>query len=243
MWLAARMMNSGCRQFNRNYFELRGINLVHVFTIKNLPVSVQELLARSCNHLNRSQQVLLLGNGGGQFWETLNQQKITAEDPIDTFVEDLLRQFFAEERVAYQILYPGPCNIDLQHFGKLAGWHTDTPFLLGLHPNWGTWFAYRALVVLDANYTESALPVSNKHSACERCNDKPCQRRCPANAVLSSHFSLEACVAYRMQENSACGYTCLAREACPHAKQHQYSREQMTYHYGESLKTIKRYRC
>ena len=42
---------------------------------------------------------------------------------------------------------PGPLRTGLQQLGALVGWHQASRLMIGIDPEWGTWFAYRALVV------------------------------------------------------------------------------------------------
>ncbi len=240
-----------------------GLNLQAAFTISDLPPELINTLSEACAEMDQYRQVILLGHAGRDFWQALLTAKktskqtsslgkgelIASDNPVDSFTLQQVDSYFQQEYPAakYQCLYPGDQPVDLQAFGRLAGWHGDSPFRLGVNKQWGSWYAYRALVLIDKlpSFDEpcQVKTSSSQASPCTDCSPKPCVAACPVGALGQTHstFKLQACLDYRVQPGSACSHQCLARSDCPVGKQHKYDQEQMQYHYGVSLEMIKKW--
>jgi hypothetical protein len=185
-------------------------------------------------------QLLIFASAGRSLWPQVD--KHSRPDPIDHYAETLLQEFLlANNCTRFEILYPsGDDVIDLRALGRIVGWHADSCLGIGIHREYGTWFAYRAVVVADTD-----LPLTESATArmmCESCTAKPCINACPAGAVSAdAPFDLDACGNERLREESPCATKCQARLACPVGQAHQYSEEQITYHYERSLESLRRY--
>jgi epoxyqueuosine reductase len=182
-------------------------------------------------------QLLVFGHGGTRLWRECD---LVGPDPIDAFsrraVEAMLERMGC---TAYRILFPADnqVQIDLQGLGRKLGWHHDSPLGTGINSEYGTWFAYRVVVATNTRFLLSETAESE--SPCESCIDKPCVSACPVGAVrATAGFDLETCLQERLRPQSPCRYQCLARLACPVGTRHQYSKDQIRYHYGHSLETI-----
>lgn len=214
-----------------------GLNMLAVLNLDSLPEDL--LLNLADNHdLKSYTQLLVFAHGGKTMWQALQQSPYkSAVQPIDTFSTYTVDHFFATElpENRHTILFPGGKQpIDLRTLGKLAGWHHSSPFRIGIHPRFGTWFAYRVVAFADTNLEPTATLKS--HHPCETCSDKPCISACPA--VHQGELNLQLCMDYRLQEDSHCATQCLSRNSCPVGREHQYSEAQMQYCYGLSLQTI-----
>jgi ferredoxin len=209
-----------------------GLNRQAIFDVADLPENIRNHLAVA------SGQLILIGHGGKLLWEKVQAAGLTSSNPIDDFTIAILQRWFAEflPGKRYQILYPGEQPIGLQALGKLAGWHQPSPFMVGIDSEWGSWFAYRAVVLADTDFQPS-LAV-DRDSPCESCRSKACISSCPANALAGAEFSLGKCLAYRQQPDSKCQFTCLARISCPVGSEHQYNAEQLRHTYSISLRYI-----
>ena len=220
-----------------------GINLHAVFACAALPPAVQAHL-RAVAPERSYRQLLLLGHGGTTLWSAVQAAGMASDHPIDDFTVGAVRHWLADQQpaAAATFLYPGGSPPDLQTLGRLAGWHHDSPFLVGLHADWGPWFAYRAVVLADTEFapTEIAVHMSAR-SPCADCAGQPCRSACPAHAMADGGFALAACTRYRIQPDSACAYTCLARLACPVGRRHRYSEAQLRHAYAQSLEAIRRF--
>jgi len=218
---------------NRN-----GLNLQAVFYFSDLPAHLRTAIEAGYD-TSTYRQLLFFGHGGQRFWQALNgSSQLSDAHPVDCFTLELVRRFFAEENptASYSLLYPGQADaLPLQQLGRLAGWHHDSPFWIGVNALWGSWFAYRAVLLADTSFAPT-LPVSGS-SPCDCCEAKPCLSACPVVSVAAGITS-DACMAHRLEDDSNCACTCLARLACPVGTEHRYTDDQMAYHYGRSLQTI-----
>lgn len=221
-----------------------GLNLQAVFDLKKLPWEILRSITQQTPGISKYKQLILLGHGGTTFWSALKQSTIHSKNPVDDFSKQMVKQYFDSEQQghAYHIVYPGPQAINLQALGKLAGWHHSSPFLLGINTQWGSWFAYRALILADTQLSSSTTWQSK--SPCQRCKTKACISACPAQAIstitANTSFDIERCINYRIEDDSHCKHQCLSRNSCPVQQERRYSKEQIDYHYSCSLQTIKK---
>lgn len=220
-----------------------GLNCHAVFDIASLSPEAHEMLIARCPQALNYRQLILIGHGGRQFWQSLSATDavISTEagnHPVDDFTVSIVRQFFESEcsGADYEIMYPGAYTVSLQELGKLAGWHHASPFMVGINATFGSWFAYRAMILANTNLPTST-PVKTT-SPCHDCSSKICIQSCPAQALDGGEFHLLKCVSYRQLENSRCKETCVARVSCPVASEHRYSEQQIHYHYGRSMRMI-----
>ena len=221
----------------------KGLNLHFVFDIQQLPQSILKELEQQNSDLNDFTQLILVAHAGKPLWETLAVNGMTqlqkqSSDPIDDFTVSSINGWFKQHHPTLnkKIIYPSTLPTPLQALGQLAHWHHPSPFLVGINNLYGTWFAYRAAVLCNSDFITSE-PIKSQ-SPCTSCSSKACITQCPAQAVSEVAFNMDACLQYRLKENSLCQHTCLARVACPVGKSQQYTDEQIRYHYGVSLKMI-----
>ncbi|QDZ26813.1 hypothetical protein [Noviherbaspirillum sp. UKPF54] len=218
-----------------------GLNRQAVFDLDALPTDIAAAVAASCTPGRSYRQLILIGHAGRKLWQSVTAAGIASDDPIDDFTVRTVRQWFAGSLAqhAYDILYPGTQAIGLQRLGQLAGWHHASPFMVGIDSEWGSWYAYRALVVADTRF-EPTRPVRGVHP-CATCQHRVCVTSCPAGALSGEQFDLAKCVAYRKREGSQCRATCLARISCPVGSSHRYCDAQIRHTYVGSMRAIERY--
>lgn len=221
--------------FPAAHFNQAGLNRQHVFELTTLPAAVQESLAAQAGE----QQLILFGHGGRRLWDCVQASGIGGDNPIDDYSIQTISEWFAQHAPNrhYRILYPGKQPIGLQALGQLAGWHHPAPFKVGIDGEWGSWFAYRAVVIAESNFRPD-LAV-DRNNPCQPCSAKPCISACPAAAMADGDFALGKCLDYRQQADSRCAHTCLARLACPVGSEHRYTPAQMEHSYSRSLELIR----
>lgn len=168
-------------------------------------------------------------------WEAVGESGIGGEHPIDEFSRRTAAQWFAAQfpDKHCEIVYPGSFPVGLQALGKQAGWHHASPFMVGINEAWGTWYAYRVLLLADTDLPPSA-PMTGE-SPCLSCRDKACVASCPAAALGDAGFSLAKCSSYRRAAGSRCATGCVARIRCPVASGHRYDDAQIRHSYSKSL--------
>ncbi len=219
------------------WLSARGLNRQAVFDLATLPADILAMLAPQADE----RQLILLGHGGRRLWDCVLESEIGGADPIDDYTQANLARWFAERLPGkrYRLLYPGNVPIGLQSLGRLAGWHHATPFMLGIDAHWGTWYAYRAVLLADTDFP--AFSEVDRDNPCLSCAAQPCIAACPAQALGGAAFDLPACIAQRLRADSACAFACPARLACPVGPEHRYSSAQMAHSYGISLAMLREY--
>ncbi len=212
-----------------------GLNRQHVFDLATLPAEITATLGATAGF----HQLILLGHGGKRLWECVEAAGGVGDDPVDNYCARVVADWFAAELPGhgYRTVYPGSAPVSLQRLGALAGWHHPTPFMVGIDPEWGPWWAYRAVVLADTEFCPSR-PV-DRSSPCTGCQARPCVTACPAAAMDGGSFALEKCIAYRKRDDSKCIHTCLARLACPVGSEHRYGDDQLSHAYSVSLRTLR----
>jgi len=217
-----------------------GLNLQALFDLDQLPTRVWDSFGLDEAEVGRWSQLLLLGHGGRQLWQRIAAAGMSEPDPIDRYSVAQVDALFARELAGqhYRLLYPAQHPLALQALGELAGWHYPSPFRVGVNQRWGSWFAYRAVVL-----TDTQLPPFTSDGgggACAHCLDKPCVSAC-AGQVLGEGSCLDGCIAFRLQQESPCAEACPARRACPVAQGDAYGDDQLRYHYRQSLHNLRRW--
>jgi hypothetical protein len=220
----------------------QGLNLHAVFALESLPDEVLRTLGLTDEGRLRFQQLILVGNQGRAFWTTLQRRGMHGAHPVDQFVTECVAAWMNGplQAHAWRQVFPGEQPVGLQRLGALAGWHHPSPFWVGVDAVWGSWFAYRAVVL--ANTQLPLTPQRTTPPPCDTCASKPCIKACPAGALASEQtgaWRLQACLDFRKQPASPCQDRCLARNACPVGMDHRYADEQITYHYLHSMRVIR----
>lgn len=223
-----------------------GLNLHAVFTLASLPSDVLNSLNLSPQEILQFRQLIVIGNAGRHLWEVLSQHGMHGTDPIDDFVSAKVSTWIRETVKCNHScqVFPGERLLALQRLGELAGWHHSSPFWVGINSAWGSWFAYRAVLLTDTNF--AVTQRDDATSPCDTCTGKTCISNCPADALNSNGRTgskgIQTCLDFRTMPGSPCQERCLARNACPVGSEHRYNDQQMAYHYLHSLDAIRRYR-
>lgn len=217
-----------------------GLNRQAVFNLDELPPDMAAAV-RAISANAAARQLILIAHAGRRLWECVQQAATSSANPIDDFSVGQVRQWFATRYPdnAYEIVYPGKHPLGLQRLGQLAGWHHATPFMVGIDAEWGTWYAYRAVVLADTRFAPTR-PAAGP-APCDACQDRPCIAACPGAAMANGQFDLARCVTYRKRADSLCKATCVARTRCPVGSAHRYCDAQLARTYSISLRAIERY--
>ena len=218
-----------------------GLNLQAVFNIEELPTHILTTL-QQCFDLNQHyRQLILIGHAGRALWQAIKTSGIKGENPIDNFSVEVVNQWFLTRfpQQNHRIVYPGDLPIALQSLGELAGWQHPSPFMLGINAKWGTWFAYRVLLLSDTDLPPTPV-LLNKHP-CFNCQNKPCLTHCSGDALQNEVFSLTRCINYRKTIKSECKTSCSARLNCPIGHEHRYCAEQIEHTYSISMCAIEQH--
>lgn len=218
----------------------RGFNLVAVLDCTQLPVDLQHQLAAEGLPVADYPRLVLMGSSGSSIWDHLQREWMERANPFDEYSVAVAEQFIHQclDDAPSQLFYPGPSRVSLIRLGELAGWSHPSPLGLGINPEFGLWFAYRAAFV-----TAAPLPVTEAPQSmhpCESCSDKPCISACPAGAVSpNSAFDITACYTFRVSSNASCVDRCHSRMACPIGREYQYPLGQIQHHYDLGRRVTK----
>jgi hypothetical protein len=179
---------------------------------------------------------LVVGSGGRAFFEGFARARDAGPDPLDRYtravVQEAARAALDPLGVAHAELFPfvgESVVVPFQRLGRAAGLGGPSPLGLQTHPVFGAWWAYRALIVLDAELP-AAPPVGDGCAGCPA----PCVDACPASAVQRSGFVVSACHARRLSAEP-CRLSCAARHACIRGPEHRYNDEQLAFHMSASM--------
>ncbi|MDE2439785.1 MAG: hypothetical protein KGP14_02080 [Betaproteobacteria bacterium] len=222
-----------------DFLDHAGLNRQHVFDLQALPAEIADRIETRAGEC----QLILFGHGGRRLWECVQASDIGGENPIDDYSMRTVAQWFAEHLPSrhFRFIFPGDQPIGLQALGELAGWHRPSPIMVGVDRQWGSWYAYRAVVVADTNFQPSRVLIDR--SPCMECPGQPCIAACPAGALHAGHFDLETCSRFRLKPASPCSHGCMARLACPVGSEHRYDDAQIRHSYTRSLTVIRQYYC
>jgi hypothetical protein len=210
------------------------------------PVAPQLTLASILPGAGGPRGALVVGSSGRTFFEAFSRSPEAADgrpDPLDRYtravVADAARATLGPRGLAYATRFPfvgeagrdGGGAIPFQRLGRAAGLAAASPLGLQIHPVFGAWWAYRALVVVDVELPESP-PLSDGCAGCPA----PCVAACPGGAVHVAGFDLGACHAHRLVA-APCERSCAARVACVRGPEHRYSAAQLAFHMDASMPT------
>ena len=182
----------------------------------------------------------IVGSGGPAFFDRFAAGSPEAGDgaphPLDRFTKRTADSAAAAALsalgVAHAVYFPfdgAEPLIPFQRLGRAAGLGGPGPLGLQIHPVFGPWWAYRALVVVDR-----ALPPRRPiGDGCAGC-DAPCVAACPAHAVARAGFDVAACHARRLTAEP-CRLSCAARIACVRGPEHRYTDAQLAFHMAASM--------
>ena len=202
--------------------------------------------------LSGAKSIILAGFGGNAFWDQfksfLDENPVFRkkhEDLIDSYTmlhfEHISEMLNSEKNVVFMTAFPfgnQARDMDFVKLGKLGG--IGVPSLLGmlLHPVFGTWISLRGAILTNMEFSSYDKELSS-FDPCPPCS-KPCITACPANTISLNGWDWEACMRFRL-DTDVCSLNCASRLACPYGDKNRYNDEQILYHHGFVIKTLKKY--
>jgi hypothetical protein len=200
------------------------------------------LALRLAQLLPGASAAVIVGSGGPTFFERFEQSPEAADGwphPLDRFTGRVVAALAADTLpalgIAHALYYPFAGQaplIPFQRLGRAAGLGAPGPLGLQIHPQFGPWWAYRALLVV-VTHDALALAGDAPGDGCAGC-PAPCVEACPAGAVARAGFSVPACHARRLSAEP-CRLSCAARIACIRGPAFRYSERQLAFHMRASL--------
>lgn len=218
-----------------------GLNLVGVATAAAHDAAV-EPARRLAHRLPGVRSVVVIGNGGGAFWESYRRAcrarpaLAARAEPLDDYTRDVVEGACAAVVAAAggRILYPFGFYDDAPSFTRLAilaGLGRPSRLGVLVHPEFGPWMALRAAIAVP---TELHAPrPADGFDPCPTC-PAPCATACPAAAVSPAGWDVARCAATRAAAADPCAPACHARVACVLAEQHRYPADALAHHQGRA---------
>src|SRR5688572_22587456 len=210
-----------------------GLNLIGVAEAASYDAEVGPS-RRLARHLDGARSVVVVGNGGGAFWDAYrrfcaaNPGHERHADPVDDFTRAVVGAACAtlEDRGDARVLYPfgfAEDGVSFTRLALLAG--LGRPSLVGVlvHPTYGPWMALRAAILVRERL--AAPRPAEGWDPCPSCRDRPCIPACPGDAVTEAGWSVPRCGAFRARPDDPCASRCHARVACVLGPEHRYPDE------------------
>jgi methylmalonic aciduria homocystinuria type C protein len=129
-----------------------------------------------------------------------------------------------------------PTPVGIQRIAEAAGLAHTSPSHLSIHPTYGPWFGFRAVVVLDVDWDvhvpvdAHAVPLAPPRNACATC---------PGPCIPAFDAALAAT---RGEPVTSLGATwplwVRVRDVCPEGVAHRYSDAQIRYHYTKDATVL-----
>ena len=147
-------------------------------------------MAAALDPEGRHRRLILIGHGGRTLWERV-KAALATEHPIDEFTRARVAEWLAAQLpgVAHELVYPGDTPVGLQALGRLAGWHHESPFRVGVNADWG-----RGSPIVPCCWSMPTCrrafrrPAPRQHATCP---SQPCVTACPASALSDRDFAAE----------------------------------------------------
>lgn len=200
---------------------VRGLDVCHPFSLARVNAAISPFALPSFGERGLG---LLVGNTRA-LWPLVRAVVLRGATPapLDDFVEAAVTAALKELPVqawvgwAHRLTAP---VIPIQRIALAAGFADLSPTHLSVHPEFGPWFALRAVVVLDvAVQGEDPDPVS----LCAACT-KPCV------AALDAALGEEAPTKESVRRRAAAWVR--VRDACPVGRAARYADEEIAYYYA-----------
>ena len=191
-------------------------------------------------HLPPGRAALLIGNTREAWPKFLSAWKRTpalqsSPHPFDQWVEQTLFRTLTSVHAGdwYWGHAPAGQRPSLLHAADAAGLTTG-PAWLAAHPEYGPWFALRAVVVLSDRYASSrTIPDRTIRSPCQVCTSAPCQEALKqVRARAAGHVAETGDLGPSWQD------WVRIRDACPVGRAWRYERQQLEYHYTKQRSVL-----
>lgn len=180
--------------------------------------------------------LVLAGNVGASLWASFARERRAEPDPLDRWSAGVLGAIAARFDAGVVLPGDGPPRPPFQRWAQRAESVHPSPLGLLIHPDHGLWHAYRGALALSERL---ALPARDtRESPCASCRERPCLAVCPVDAFTTAGYDDAACAAHlEAGTGGACFESaCLARAACPVAREHRYPPEQARFHMSAFLR-------
>ena len=182
--------------------------------------------------------VILVGNTGSSYWPVFSQSSEYLDgepDPLDRWSRRVAAAIV--ERHPLQVIFPfeGPPYYPFLQWAQRAEALAQSPLGLMIHPKYGLWHSYRFALLTDTE--GEASKVAAVESPCLSCVSQPCLNTCPVDAFDANGYAVDRCAEYLKRTPQADCHSsgCMARYACPVAREYRYTPQQNQFHLSAFL--------
>lgn len=168
---------------------------------------------------------ILIGNAGPAMFRRFQREAggATLDDWTKLTVDRLAQDIDAKALYPFSKPYH-----PFQHWARQCGIAHASPLALNIHPTYGLWHAYRALLTFTVQF-DVPRNAPSRHP-CETCVEKPCLSACPVSAFSTNGYDIAACTQHLHGENSCMESFCNSRLACPIGTAYRYEPSQKQFH-------------
>lgn len=181
---------------------------------------------------------LLIGNIGSSIWPvfSVSDEYFDGQpDPLNRWTAARITKLKNElpAGTVTEVRFPfGEPIWPFQQYAKKAMGVEQSPLGLLIHPEFGLWFAFRAVLIF-AGHVVAPMPRSTiLDHPCDSCIDKPCLHTCPIEAFTAEAYDYPRCKSYVGSQAGRTCFTggCLARKACPVGQSHVNDPAHQAFH-------------
>ena len=228
-----------------------GLNLVAAVPVDRYDRGVTEIY-RVSGHWPDATSIVVIANGGGDFWRaylkhaSLNPGWSSREHPLDDFTKVVIESWcaspFVQSGELCAVTYPfieSDARLDFMQLARVAG--IAGPSVLGvvINPEYGPWIAFRAALLMRARIDSPGSAVG--FDPCPSCVERSCMPSCPVGAIGEAGWNIPSCVRHRVEVEADCAPQCHARVACVIGPEHRYPDDELAYHQGRALRSMRNY--
>ena len=172
---------------------------------------------------------VIIGNAGPAMFARFAAERDPARDRLDDWCAEVLGRLAAGLGAGVHFPFDVP-PLPFSTWARRAGAGHASPLGLNIHPRYGLWHAYRALLTFSEPL--HLFPPEPGPHPCEACEGRPCLSACPVAAFTPSAYDVRACAAHLGSPGGGRCMTlgCLARHACPIGPAYAYEPRQVSFH-------------
>jgi hypothetical protein len=188
--------------------------------------------------------LVLIGNAGAAMWRAFEPFIDGKPNPLDRWTRRIVDPLadHARARAMYPFDNPPP---PIQRWAMRAERLRPSPLGILIHPLYGLWHAYRAVLVFpDGVESEPEANESIQQEApahpCDSCAEKPCLKTCPVSAFSGAGYDVPVCSRYLAggDGGSCLRGGCQARNACPISREWRYGDAQTAFHMAAFARAV-----
>ncbi len=181
-------------------------------------------------------KLVLIGNSGAAMWRAFAPFIDGDPNPLDRWTRSIVEPVADQVRARAIFPFDQPAP-PIQRWAMRAERLLPSPLGILIHPKYGLWHAYRAVLILsnDVESEHEALESTREELSahpCDSCAEKPCLAACPVGAFSTGGYNVPACAEYLAgTEGGSClRGGCQARNACPIGREWRYGDAQIAFH-------------